>query len=435
MNLRWRLTLYYTALSALILVLAGVSFFVVLKQSLQTTLDKSLRDAAELAASQLRDEVKGTFTESETDLILERLVGDSVLLVKDPKGTIVDGVGTPPIEAPLVEGFTVVADQRVYAQKLDSAHWIQVMRSQVETLHAMGQAQRLLLSGLPFLLLAGLGLGYFLADKALRPVDDVTSLAERIANSGQFQSRLPEAKGDDEMARLSRTFNRMLAKLETSLEREKAFALAAAHELRTPLSLIQGRSSLSLDKPRSAEYYQNALGQIYANSQQMSDMVESLLALAHTHQAPHLEELKLADLLSEVAETYQAEAAQRSMRLELELQVAVVKGDKTALTLVLQNLVQNAIKYGREGGTIWLKSALGSDEAFLEVSDDGEGIADAELERLKQPFQRGIGLQGVSGSGLGLALAVLVAEQHGGRLELCRAPQGGLSAIVHLPIH
>jgi signal transduction histidine kinase len=165
----------------------------------------------------------------------------------------------------------------------------------------------------------------------------------------------------------------------------------------------------------------------------MTDMVESLLALARTHQTPQREDLSLAELLSDVAETYQAEAAQHAMGLELESQVTTVKGDKTALKLVLQNLVQNAIKYGRTGGTIWLKSGLSPEAVFFEVSDDGQGIPEAELERLKQPFQRGVGLQGVNGSGLGLALASLVAEQHGGRLELGRAKQGGLSAIVYLP--
>ena len=433
MNLRWRLTLFYLALSTFITVLAGVALFTELRQSLQASLDGSLREAAELAASQLRDELRGTFTEAETDVLLERLVGGTVLLIEDGQGNILDQVGTAKVTAPLVEGFSTVGDQRVYSLELDTEHWVQTMRSQVEILQAVGRAQRLLFGGLPFLLLIGLGVGYFLADSALKPVDDVTRLASRIAASGHFHERLPETKSDPEMARLTRTFNEMLARLETSLEREKAFALAAAHELRTPLSFIRGRSSLSLEKPRAPEHYQKSLTQIHGTSQQMSAMVETLLAIARTHQSPQRETLNLADLLKEVAESYRNEADERSVRLELHLYEAEVLGDRTALHLVVQNLLRNAIKYGREGGHVYLSSGARNQEVFVGVCDDGAGIPEADLERIKQPFQRGAAMQGVSGSGLGLALASVVAEQHGGRLELGRAGAGGLRAELWLP--
>jgi signal transduction histidine kinase len=433
MSLRWRLTLYYSLLSALTVVLAGVAFFVVLRQSLQTTLDTSLRDAAQAAANQLRDEQQGKFSEAQTDTLFERLVGGTSLHVFNNQGQLLDQVGTHPLEAPLVEGYSTVGDQRVYALRLDNGEWIQTIRSRVETVEAIGRAQRLLLAGLPFLLLIGLGVGYFLADGALKPVDRVTLLAQRIANSGQFRERVPETPGDNEMSRLTGTFNKMLARLETSLELEKAFALAAAHELRTPITFLQGRASLSLEKPRSLEHYQNVLQQMYKTSQGMAEMVESLLALARTNQTPVKEAVSLTDLLNEAARVHEAEAKVRHITLELQSQDITVQGDRAGLQLAFGNLVRNAIKYGREGGHLWLHGGEKDNEVFFEVSDDGPGIPENDLERLRQPFQRGSGLQGVSGSGLGLALAAAVAEQHGGRLELARATQGGLRATLWLP--
>jgi signal transduction histidine kinase len=432
MSLRWRLTLYYSALSTLIVVLGGVAFFVVLRQSLQTTLDTSLREAAELAASQRSDEESEELTEAQRGELLEHLSGNATLVFVNAQGqeTRVGQIG---LTAPLVEGFSDVANHRVYSLRLVNGNWIQTLRSQVETLQVIGRAQRLLLAGLPFLLLIGLGVGYFLADGALKPVDRVTGLAERIATSGHFRERVPETSGHDEMAHLTRTFNSMLSRLETTLEREKTFALAAAHELRTPLAFLQGRASLSLEKERSLEQYQRDLAQIHSASQEMTHMVDSLLALARTNQAPPSDVIKLHDLAQGVAQTYQAEAEKHSLCIELNASEAVTRGDVTALRLALSNLVQNAIKYGREGGHLWLRSGQQNHEVFLEVCDDGPGIPDAELERLRQPFQRGLGLQKTSGSGLGLALVAAIAEQHEGRLELTRAVQGGVRAVLWLP--
>jgi signal transduction histidine kinase len=434
MSLRWRLTLYYSALSALIVVLSGVAFFVVLRQSLQNTLDTSLQDAAELAAGQLSDEQSGKFTEAQTDTLLERLSGGTTLTVFDNQGEEIDHVGQARVRAALVEGLSDSESdkRRVYGLLLANSYWIQASRSQVETLQAIGRARGLLLAGLPFLLLIGFGVGYFLADGALKPVDRVTGLAERIANSGQVRERMPELPGHDEMARLTHTFNSMLARLETTLEREKAFALAAAHELRTPLAFLQGRSSLSLEKPRSIERYQRDLAQIHEVSQGMSGMVESLLALARTNQAGVHEPVALTGLLRDVVRLYEVDAKDRCVTLEPCPSEVVLYGDKTALQLALGNLVQNAIKYGREGGHVWLRDDKQNNKFFIEVCDDGPGIPEAELERLRQPFQRGAGLQGVRGSGLGLALASAVAEQQGGRLELSRASQGGLRAVLWL---
>jgi two-component system osmolarity sensor histidine kinase EnvZ len=108
-------------------------------------------------------------------------------------------------------------------------------------------------------------------------------------------------------------------------------------------------------------------------------------------------------------------------------------GDPTALRLMVTNLVGNAIKYGRMGGHVWIRTALDKQKIWLEVSDDGLGVDDSQLERLVQPFQRGLGLQAMTGTGLGLALVAAVAQQHDGTLELSRAVEGGLQAVVWFP--
>lgn len=432
MSLRWKLTLYYSAVSALILLMGGMGFYLVLRQNLRAALDDSLREAATLAASQLGgDEQKPQFSAAETDTLLQRLPGATVLLVFNAQGQLVDRIGISRTRAPLVEGFTTFGDTRVFTLKLPNGDQIQAQRPQLETLEALSRVQRLLLYALPVLLLLGVGAGYFLADHALRPVDAVVRLAQAIASSGRYQERVPEASGKDEMARLTQTVNAMLSRLEQTIEREKAFALAAAHELRTPLTLLQGRASLTLEKDRSPEQYRQALQKINRDSRELTALVESLLALARTNQSPRQDVVNLGDVALEGVELLSSDASARGVGVELHTQPALTLGDAPALRLVAVNLLQNALKYGSK--QVWVRTGARNNLAFLEVCDNGPGIPAEEIQRLLQPFQRGSALQG-NGAGLGLALASAVAKQHGGRLELMPAEAGGLKATLYLPL-
>jgi signal transduction histidine kinase len=154
------------------------------------------------------------------------------------------------------------------------------------------------------------------------------------------------------------------------------------------------------------------------------------LTLARSHAPITPLRLNLADIALEVAESHRAEAKAKGQWLELELESAPVVGEPESLRLAVSNLMRNAIKYGNQHGWIWLRTGTKSGQAVLEICDDGPGVPEDDLERLRRPFQRGKGLQAVSGSGLGLALVNSVAEQNGGRLELGRAIEGGLRASI-----
>ena len=430
-NLRWRLTLFYAVLSSAILLVTGSVFFFSLRTSLRDMLDNSLRDAASLAASQLTgDEGQPKFSETDAESLQREVQGETTLVVFSAKQKQTDRLGRARVTAPLEVGFTSTKGFRAYTVQTDHGDWVQALRSEVETLETLSRAQRLLLFTIPLMLLAGLGAGYLIADRALKPVDQVSKLAASIASSGRYKDRVPESAGDDEMTRLTRTVNAMLGKLEATIERERAFALAAAHELRTPLALLRGQASLILRRDRAPEEYRQGFREVDQTSLEMTGLVESLLALASTNQAPQASAVNLEDLAIEAVEGLLNTARARSVKLVLETHSVPIQGDPAALRLLITNLVGNAIKYGREGGHVWIRTASQAKHVTLEVSDDGPGVAAADLERLTQPFQRGLGLQGVTGTGLGLALAVAVAEQHSGTLELSRASEGGLRVFV-----
>ncbi len=447
MNLRWRLTLFYGAVSAAILLIGGAALYFSLRSSLYQFLDESLRNAVMSVARRYEaNPGRGPSFDGNPDPhhqdgngkrppdgFRPRLAGDTILTVFDANGQTSTDLDTSPVNAPLEPGVRSLDGYRVLTWHTSGGWWVQAARSELDALNPLERTKRLLVLGVPLLLALGLGAGYVLADRALKPVDAVTRLAASIAASGRSGERVPQAIGNDEMARLTGTVNAMLEKLEALIEQERAFALAAAHELRTPLSVLQGRVSLSLERERSSEHYRSALETVGATTQKLTGLVEGLLTLARSHVPAQSLGLNLADVALEIAETHAEQAKERGQKIDLELDSAPASGDASSLKLAASNLVRNAIRYGREGGRIWLRTGSTDGEATLEVSDDGAGVEDTDLERLRRPFQRGQGLQAISGSGLGLALVDAVARQHGGRLTLGQATEGGLRAVIHVP--
>ena len=442
MSLRWRLTLFYGAVLSAILVIGGTALYFSLRSSSYGLLDEGLRGAVSAVAQRFApqgrrgDDVPRPFggRRDGPDDLRPRLSGDTTLTLFDLNGNLSTALDQPPVSAPLIEGVSSIEGYRVLTLQLPNGLWVQAARLESDALSALERTRQLLTLGLPLLLVLGLGAGYWLADRALKPVDAVTKLALSIAESGRSGQRVPQAIGDDEMARLTRTVNAMLERLEAMIDSERAFALAAAHELRTPLAILQGRVSLSLERERTPQHYREALATVSQSTDKLSTLVEGLLTLARSHVPAQLERLDLADIALEVYESHQELVAERHQRIILELDSVFVLGDPSGLRLALSNLIRNASRYGLENGQIWLRSSAHNGSAQLEVTDNGAGVTGADLERLRKPFQRGAGLQGVAGSGLGLALVDAVARQHGGTLTLSRASEGGLRAVIALPV-
>ncbi|WP_309572684.1 HAMP domain-containing sensor histidine kinase [Deinococcus sp.] len=431
MTLRWRLTLYSALVSTVIVLLSALLIFVSLRGSLLQGLDASLREGATVAATQLAGDAGSPIGgDAASAQVQGKLPGFTALRVYNRSGQLVDQLGVAHTHAPLQSGYVTVGQERTFTLRLPSGSWVQATRSEVEMRATLSRSVRFLTLGLLPLLLFGVLAGYLLADRALRPVDDVARLAASIAASGRYGERLPIVPGQDEMARLTSTVNAMLERLGSTIEREKAFALAAAHELRTPLTILQGRADLSLERPRSPEQYVSSLRTVRESAAEMLRAIESLLALAHSHAPPELRPTNLAEVITQVVAAQLPTAAVRNQRIHLVPESAVVPADAGALELAVSNLLRNALTYGRDGGEVWVLSARVGSAAHIEVSDNGPGIPPNELERVMQPFQRGRDQQAVRGAGLGLALVRAVAEQHGADFTLSARLEGGLRATL-----
>lgn len=432
MSLRWRLTLYSALVSTVTLLLSALLIVVSLRSSLRAGLDASLREGATVAATQLAGDV-GSPIGGDGAQVQGQLPGFTALRVYSPSGALVDQLGAALTHPPLQAGYVTVGVERTFTLRLPAGGWVQATRSEAEMRATLSRSVRFLTLGLLPLLLFGVVAGYLLADRALRPVDEVARLAASIAASGRYGERLPPVPGQDEMARLTSTVNAMLERLGSTIEREKAFALAAAHELRTPLTVLQGRADLSLERPRSPEHYVRSLCAVRESAAEMLRAIESLLALARSHGTAHLQPVDLAEVVTQVVAAQWPAAASRGQRIHLAPDSVLVPADMGTLELAVSNLLRNALTYGREGGEVWVQSTRDGRGARIEVSDDGPGLPASELERVVQPFQRGHGQQAVRGAGLGLALVRAVAEQHHAGFSLAARPGGGLSASLSFP--
>jgi heavy metal sensor kinase len=294
-----------------------------------------------------------------------------------------------------------------------------------------------LIIGLPVALgLAGVG-GYFLARRALGPVDRMAHRAREI-NADRLNARLEVENPRDEIGRLASVFNETLAQLERSFEQLRRFTSDASHELRTPLTAIQTVGEIGLRGAPTADHYRTVIESMLEETGRLTRLVESLLTIARADSG-QIElvrtDIVVLPLVQEVAAFVEILADDKRQHLMIEGDDSLhTYGDRSILRQIIINLLDNAIKYTPPGGTIFARVAGRDDKMVsIEVEDSGPGIAPAHRDRIFERFYRvdeGRS-RGNGGAGLGLAIAKWGAEAHDGRLELeCREAGGCIFRIL-----
>ncbi len=297
--------------------------------------------------------------------------------------------------------------------------------------------------------------GFWLADRAMRPVRTITQTAKEISET-DLHKRL-RMTGKDELSQLGNTFDAMLDRLQGAFERQRQFTADASHELRTPLTIIDLEASRGLAARRSVEEYERILHNVKAENQFMTRLVTNLLALARMDAGQvslKADLLDLSELVSEVIERLEPLAASQGVKLDVrELPELTVNGDRSTLAQMLTNLVENAIKYsvGVKDPLVSISTGQrkqdGQQLAWVQVSDYGMGIApehqaqifdrfyqvDAARSRQEKSDDGGINT-GSSGTGLGLAIAQWIAQAHHGEIRVESALGKGSRFEVLLPL-
>ncbi len=282
---------------------------------------------------------------------------------------------------------------------------------------------------------AALG-GRTIADRLLRPLERLVR-ATREIGIGRLSQRVEEPDRPAELRELARDFNSMLARLDSAVGALRRFTADASHELRTPLTVIRGTAQVALARPRTAEELRDTLEEVAEETERMLHLVEGLLTLARGEQAgPEAvrERVELLPLLEDACEMGQALAAGKPLAVQLVASATVaVRGSPTALRQAFLNLVSNAVKFTDQGNvTIVVRDE--PDCVEVQVADTGRGIKPDELSHVFERFYRGDASRSSNGGfGLGLAIARLIVEQHGGTIDVQSEPGRGSTFRVRLP--
>ncbi|HXM89650.1 MAG TPA: HAMP domain-containing sensor histidine kinase, partial [Candidatus Acidoferrum sp.] len=296
--------------------------------------------------------------------------------------------------------------------------------------------RNLLLLMVPIVLLLCVGGGYLLAGRALRPIESVTAELDAIGPTN-LSSRLPVPAVADELARLAAEINSLLERLERASATERRFASDAAHELRTPLSVLRTGLEVALARERTPAENRAALGAAHREALSLCRIADELLMLSRLNGEVMVDRhrLNLRALLSEIAATVGPLAQARELKLSVDAPEDVfVNGNEGHLRRLIVNLLDNALKFTPAGGSIEVGLKSDANRAILRVADTGEGIHPAELPHIFDRFYRGAGSPG-EGSGLGLSLCREIARAHGGEIAAANLPSGGTAFVVTLALH
>ena len=452
--IRWRLTLWYAALLGAALLLFGVGLYAILRLRLYQGFDEQLHNqaAVTLAAVRTQDGVPAlTPAESgeQEGEYFARLLGADGRVVVDT-GQSLGGVQLDPalVTAALVgqTRYSSVAVEenetlRIVTVPIRAEGTVvgalQVGLDRDELDEALAELLGALALAGPLVLLVAAGGGYLLAGRALRPVATITALDGRIGGQ-DLHARLNLNLPDDELGRLARTFDGMLARIEDAFERQRRFAGDAAHELRTPLSLMRSQVDLALARPRSLDEHREALRGLDGDLERLTGLVGTLLALARADTGrlvPDRAPIELADTVGVVLEQYAALAAEAGVVLRDESSPTSLVGDEDLLVQVLVNLIDNALVHTARGGTVTVGCRADDGQMHLWVADTGAGIALEHQARVFDRFNRvDVGrARAHGGTGQGLAICRAIAEAHGGTISLTSVLDKGTRVELWLP--
>jgi heavy metal sensor kinase len=284
-------------------------------------------------------------------------------------------------------------------------------------------------------LLLGLAGGWWLATRAIRPINQISATAARIS-AGDLSQRIDASDAESELGQLASILNSTFARLEAAFAQQKQFASDAAHELRTPVSVLLTQTQSVLNRERPVEEYRQALEACQRAAQRMRRLIESLLVLARFDAGQEKMQrvsFNISELLEHCITELQPLADQRRIKFISDLPNLICVGDPDRLAQVFTNLLTNAINYNRDDGEIRVAASSQNGIVTVAVTDSGVGILPEELPNLFKRFYRADKSRVDGRSGLGLAISKAIIEAHGGTITVLSKPAQGTRFEVNLP--
>jgi heavy metal sensor kinase len=331
----------------------------------------------------------------------------------------------------------------VLTDKIQRPYYMAICRSVAEEERTLQGVDRRYLELVPFLIGLSSIWGWFMAGRALRPVNSVAQAAQRISGSN-LSVRIPSRGAGDELDHLIATFNGMMDRLGVSFEKIRQFSTDVSHELRTPLTVIRGQLEVALLSAKNEDQYREAMLAALEDVERLSHIVRALLLLSQSETGQlvlHKTELDLAAMTHDFVEEYQISAEEKRIQLTADLpEKCPMTADKIQIERLLSNLLSNALKYTPEGGAVRVRLGRESGIAGTEpstvrltVEDTGVGIPAEHLQYIFDRFYKVPSADSEKGLGLGLSFVAWIVKAHGGAIDVQSRVNEGSRFTVTLP--
>ena len=467
------MTLWYSAILALILIFFALSFYFLIEQTVKRSADESLEDASDSLITRINNDAdlsNEKINQTLEDFRFQYIVfaifdGDGNLIATSPRlkrdtklNSPIFNISADQIPSKTIGELTTEpnsfrtfpfekTDIRIFGEGVNiggKEFFITTLRPLTNQTKLLANIRFLFLAGIPFaLILSALG-GFYLARKALAPIREMGEKASLIT-SQNLDERLPTGKSRDELEKLAEIFNRMLNRLETSFEQQRRFMADASHELRTPLAIMRGEAEVALQKDvRSEEEYRESLEVIRQEGVRLSHIVEDLFTLARADAGQYklnFTTFYLDELVNEAARAVRTLVANKNLDFEHQTdENLIISGDEFLIRRLIIILLDNAIKYADKNGTVSLR--CDSTDSFYEIaiSNTGQEIPEDEKAKIFERFYRADKARSHkddyelgTGAGLGLSIGTWIAQAHDGKLELLKSDETETVFKIFLP--
>lgn len=488
-GIRIQLTLWYTVISALLLLLFGVIFYTTLQVSLANSFDTALQMRSQQVAEGISNRSGKIVVENmvhelpelaATAALIDSFDGTDASQLVDPDQSaasqsqalathavvrVLDTSGKTIYASPAFNHLALPASSMT--QPLKGVPWYGTVtgpdgqpvrlystmlmdKQTVVGVVQVGQSMTALNTRLqhialalflftPFALLLSAYGSYLLAGRAFRPVHRLMRIAREIGAKDLHQ-RVPVPVAHDEVRDLALIFNQMIGRLERAFSQQRRFVADASHELRTPVTVIRNMTEVALSQPSSSEDYETVLSEVKTESERLGKLINDLLALARADEGQvrfDHDEVRLDLLAADVVDSLEPLAQERHITLCAKpLQPVTVMGDAARLIQVIISLVDNALTYTNQGGSVLLSVGIQESNALLMVKDTGIGIGEKDIPHIFERFYRADPARSRvdGGSGLGLAIVDWIVRLHGGWVSVESTPGHGSVFTVALPV-
>ena len=454
-SVRVRLTLWYTAILGLVLVVFATGVYLAVSHRLYRELDRGLDSALNVAAVSLQHEIeehKGQH-DGETNFggvlatihhtsfprqAISVFTGGTLVAYKAGAGPkiVTEPKGDQQFQTHEGQRFAV---HRVFIPAASREYRFVAAEPVANVENDLADVRGILFLAVPFALVLAAGFGYVLARKSLAPVVAMSEQVNRIT-AGNLNERLSVGNSQDELSTLASTFNQLLGRLHQAFDHQRRFMADASHELRTPIAVTRTAAQVTLDgAERNVEEYREALGIVAAQMQRLTRVVNDMFTLARADSGVytlHRRRFYCNDVLLEAVQAARLLALGKNIAIECgEMEESPYDGDEDLIRQLLLILLDNAVKYTPEGGRVSVSLHSGY---VIEVQDSGMGIPEEARTRIFERFYRldkarsRSNANATGGAGLGLSIARWIAGVHHGKVELAwsRVAEGSLFRVI-----